>query len=167
MGEVDFDAGVLRQLRMSRHFAPLVIGEGAAHSGIEALQDRSKAIRCCVRRAVIELHQGDMARLAFDQRAHLRAVAGPLDVIAFPMAGHQPFCNVGGAQIDAGHVGNLPAPVVAARTGPALAVPKAQQRNRVGAQLPFGHGVDRLVDGFVAQAHRFIHAPQCTGDLFG
>ncbi len=81
------------------------------------------------------------------------------------MAGYQTLGNVGRAQVDAGHVGNLPAPVNATRAGSAFGVALPQQRNHVGAQPSFGHRVDGLVNGFVAQADGLVHAPQCTGNL--
>ncbi len=116
---VNFDAGVFRQLRILRHFAPLVIGERAAQAHIKAFQDRAESFCCCRCSAIAEFHQRDVAGLVLDQRTDLRAVAGTLDVIVplaslSPMAGYQTLGNVGRAQVDAGHVGNLPAPVNAA-----------------------------------------------------
>ena len=159
MGKVNFDAGVFRQLGMPGHLTALVIGERAAQVGIEALQDRAEPVNRGLRRAVVELDQGDVAGLALDERPDLGAVAGPLDVVAFPMAGHLALFDVGRAQVDAGHVGDLPAPVAAAQAGAALGVAEPQQGNGFRAQLAFRHDVDGLVNGFVAQPDRFVHAP--------
>jgi len=87
-----------------------------------------------------------------------KTVASLLDVVAFPVAGHLALFNVGRAQVDAGHVGDLPAPVAAAETGAALVVAVPQQGNGFRAQLAFRHDVDGLVNGFVAQSDRFVHA---------
>ena len=114
MGEVDFDAGFFRQPRMLGHFATLIVGERAPHLPIEALQERAEAVGAGLCGAVFEFHKRDVKTPALDQRSHLRTVAISLDVVAFPVAGDETFCNVGGALVDADHTGNLSAPVNAA-----------------------------------------------------
>lgn len=72
--------------------------------------------------------------------------------------------------MDADHVGNLPAPVLAGRAGTAPTAALAQQGEQLFLQLPAGVGVDGVVDRLVGHALAWVvgmHALQCAGDLLG
>ncbi|SDO78031.1 hypothetical protein SAMN04489708_103207 [Paracidovorax cattleyae] len=72
--------------------------------------------------------------------------------------------------MNADHVGDLSAPVLAGGAGAAPAAALAQQGEQLLLQLPAGIGVDGVVDRFVGHALAWVigmHALQCAGDLLG
>ena len=85
------------------------------------------------------------------QRTDGGTVVLALDGVSLPVAGDEPFFDLGRALGDGHHVGNLPASVVAARTRTAFVVAVTQQRNHLGAQLAAWHGVDGLIDGHMRE----------------
>ena len=124
-----------------------VIGAGIIHLGQQGKQRRS-------------LHQG----------ANGRAVVLALDGIALSVAGDKSIFYLGGALGDGNHVGNLTAPVLSASARAALLMVVAQQCDNFCSQLAAGHGIDGLIDGFVADRDGFqpgTHTLECTGNLLG
>jgi hypothetical protein len=79
-------------------------------------------------------------------------VARALDEVTFLVTRQQPVFNFGRPYVDTDHIGNLPAPVCAARAGHAGhagAVTVAQAGNELTAQLATRLSVDGRVDRFV------------------
>lgn len=92
----------------------------------------------------------------------------PLDEIALPVPGDQPFFNFRRPVMNADHVRNASPPVFAPCAGTALGMAESQPANHLRAQLATRHGVDRCVDGFMRnpQRRRFgMHKRQCAGNL--
>ncbi len=86
------------------------------------------------------------------------------------MPGHEPVARLGWAHVDADHVGDLPAPVLAGGAGAAPAAALAKQGEQLLLQLPAGIGIDGVVDGLVGHALAWVvgmHALQCAGNLLG
>src|SRR5271165_3050295 len=75
--------------------------------------------------------------------------ARTLDQIAFPMTGNEAILDLGWAHVQAQHIGDLAAPVLAARAWTTLGPSMPQTRDQVLAQAATGHGVERGVDGLV------------------
>src|SRR6202521_1049398 len=86
------------------------------------------------------------------------------------MTGNEAILDLGGAHVQAQHIGDLAAPVLAARAWTTLGPPMPQTRNQILAQAATGHGVECGVDGFVRHglarsmtsiSPRREHAPTC------
>jgi hypothetical protein len=115
-------------------------------------------------------HHGHQAAGALNEHAHGRLVAGPLDEVTFPVAGHHPVFHFRRAHVDAHHVGNLSAPVGASCARQARAVAVTQAGDQLAAQLTAWLRIDRRIDGLVRDVQGWIvgpHALERTRDLLG
>src|SRR5438445_12713558 len=86
------------------------------------------------------------------------------------MAGNEAILDLGWAQVQAQHIGDLAAPVLAARAWTTLGPPVPQTRDQVLAQAATGHGVERGVDGLVRHSLARVIRPRAlesAGDLLG
>jgi len=108
------------------------------------------------------------AALALDQGAHRTAVARPLDVIAFPVPGHEAGRHLNRALVNGGHVRQRAAPVLAPCARHACLVGETQLGDEFVAQLAPWHGVDGAVDRFVRDVQSRIirvHPAQSARNL--
>ena len=111
VGEVDLDAGVLRQLGVAGHFGPAVVGKRLAQGrgdGLEgALEGTARGV------GIKRVHAGEQneAAGAFDQGTDGRAICRPLDQVTLPMAGDQALDDVFGPGGDLDIVGDEAAPI--------------------------------------------------------
>lgn len=102
--------------------------------------------------------------------AHSRAVHRAFDEVTLPVPGQRALVHLGRAHVDAEHVGDLASAVVAGVARPARVLGLAQALDEFAAQLAGRLGVDRRVDGLVADVHVGLvreHAAQCGADLLG
>jgi len=168
--EVHHHAGVGRQFGMARHLLALVVGQGLAHRFGNAAQLGREAFQGRGGCRIGQLDQHHQARAAFDQHAHGRTVACPLDEIALPVPGEGPVVGLGWAHMDAQQIGHLAPAILTPAARHALGLGTAQTGDQVFAQLALGHGVDAGVDGFVRDGSLgFIgpHELECARDLRG
>ena len=187
VAEVDLDAGIDLEAGVLRHLGALVPGERASQflgQGGDGTRDRVTnrlGAVSCKRRPVLDarpstmtLHARQMqqhreARRALDQRADRRA-AEPQDQVAFPVARHRPVIGFGRTlgDHDVGRDEVL-ASQADTRSRRAQGSSCSQASGQLAAQGTAGLDEERLVDGFVADAHplviREVH-DQASGDLF-
>jgi len=78
-----------RQFRVAGHLAAAVVGHAFAQHGGQALHLASKSFQRRVGGAAAHFAENEIAGLAFDHRAHGRAVEGTLDQVSLPVTGHQ------------------------------------------------------------------------------
>ena len=112
----------------------------------------------------------NQAARALDQGANRGLIARTLDQIAFPMTGNEAILDLGWAHVQAQHIGDLAAPVLAARAWTTLGPPMPQTRDQILAQAATGHGVERGVDGLVRHGLALVIRPRAlesAGDLLG
>jgi hypothetical protein len=86
------------------------------------------------------------------------------------MTGNKAILDLGWAHVQAQHIGDLAAPVLAARAWTTLGPPVPQTRDQVLAQAATGHGVERGVDGLVRHGLALVFRPRAlesAGDLLG
>lgn len=170
VAEIHADVGVARQLLMLAHLAPLVVGERLAKWLRDLVELGGEGRQRRLGRCIGHARQQYQARGALDQHAHAGAVHGAFDEVALPMARHGAVVHLGRAQVDADHVGDLAAPVLATRAGAAGAAALAQAGDEGLAQLTLGVGVDGVVDALVRDVHAGLVGPkgaECAGDLLG
>jgi len=124
-------------------------------------------------RGVGHLGQQHQATLSLYQHTHRGLVAGALDEVAFPVAGHDAIVHLGRAHMDADHVGDLTAPIFASRAGHAGGAAMAQAGYELLTQLSPRLRVDRRIDGLVRDVPlrssgntRLRVAAICCGDHF-
>ena len=171
VAKVDRYAGFLGDLGVSRHLPALVVGHALAHRQRHAVERCTEALHRRGCRRVIHLHQHQIATGALHQRAYRRSVGLTLDQVAFPMPGHQPVFDLRRAHMNADHLGDLPAPIHAARARSARRLALAQADNQLLTQLADRQGIDRVIDRLatdvgISEAGN-VHAAQLAGNLLG
>lgn len=168
VAEVDLHAGLRGQFDVPRHLLALVVGEAPAQRRSDRIELGREARQRRGCSGVIHLGQQHQAARAFDQHAHRGLVAGALDEVALPVARHDAVVHLGWAHMDADHVGDLPAPVLAPRARHAGAATVAQAGHELLAQLSPRLRLDGRVDGLVRDVPlRFVgeHALERSGYL--
>ena len=169
IGKVDCDPRDFRKSFVLGHLAPLIVGQGQTLLCVNAVQDGAKSGCCSIGGSVFHLGQCHKERGSFDQRADGRRIASALDQVPFPVTGNDSLINFRGAQVNTGHVGDRAATVFTPGTRTAALTCLAKTGNQLSAQRPAWHGVERCVDGFVANLKgRFVrvHPAQYACDLF-
>ena len=89
IGKEDLDRETLGQLFVLGHLFPSIIGQGFPQQGGHVPQFFREAHTGTRRIRPLHPGQHDQARRPLDQRANGRAIAGPFDEVAFPVAGHR------------------------------------------------------------------------------
>ena len=168
VAEVHPHARVAGQLAVTRHLLALVVGQRLA----QRLRDEVELVgegrqgRLC--RGIGHAAQHHHARGALHQHAHGRGIARALDQVALPMPGHEPVIHLGRAHMDAHHLGDLAAPVLARTARAARAAGLAQAGDELRAQLAARVGVDGVVQRLVGELQARlvrVHALECVGNL--
>lgn len=122
------------------------MGWAMAHNFVsEGLQHIGRAGRLGLRQLV----QHEQSTGAFNQGAHGAGVTFAFDEVSLLVAWKLAVLDLGRAHMDAQHVGDLAAPVLALAARCALVVGLAQGGDQLHAQLAHGLGVDAVVDYFV------------------
>lgn len=137
---------------------------------VNAIEDGAKGSHGRVGGGIFHLDQGHEEGSPFDQRADGGCIASALDQIAFPVTWNDTLVDLRWAQMDAGHVGNRAPAVFASGARPTTLARLAKTSNQLGAQRSAWHGIERRVDGFVANLKARlirIHPAQYACDLFG
>ena len=170
IGEVDRDARGLGQSSMLSHLAPLVVGQREPFLRINPIQDRAEGGRRCVGRGVLHLDERHEERRPFDQGADRRCITSALDQVALPVAWNDAFVDLGWALVNADHVGDRASAIFAPGTRATTLAGLTQAGNQLTAQSAARHGIERGVDGLVADLKRGlvrVHPLQYARDLFG
>ncbi|CAM3674854.1 hypothetical protein ACAN107058_13610 [Paracidovorax anthurii] len=155
---------------MARHLAPLVVCQRLAQRRGDLVQLGGEAGQRRFGRCVRHARQQYQARCALHQHTHTGLVASPLDQVALPVTGHKPISDLGRAHVDADHLGNLAAPVLARRARPTGTAALAQAGQQDLTQLALGMRVDGVVDRLVRDVQFGVlgpHALECPRDLLG
>src|SRR3954452_12270868 len=187
IAEVDLETSVDAQEGVLAHLGPLSpghrlpqwLGQGGDRAG-DGVAHRLGAMPG-ERRPVLGAHAAAMARhgrQVKQDREPRRALhqgadggtAQAEDEVLLPVARHRPILRLRRAlaEQDLGGEAGL-APSAAARPRHPQRPPGAQAGGQLAAQRPAALHVQRLIDGFVADAHGLIVAevePQAAGDLF-
>ena len=87
--------------------------------------------------------QDDQARRPLHQGADGRAIAGPLDEVAFPVAGHRAGGHLGGTLGNRRHIGDLAASVCPSRPRPTRLARLTQRRQQFAPQGSAGQHIQR------------------------
>lgn len=173
VAEVHRNAGVGRQLLVARHLQALVVGQSLAHwlsNAIELVREGLQHAGRAGRLGGRQLDQHQQPAGALDQRAHGAGVARPLDQVTLPVAGELALGHLGWAHVNAEHVRDLPAPILAFAARGAFVSGLTQAGYQLALELAHGLGVDAVVDGLVRHAVRValgVDARQCQGNLLG
>ena len=170
VGEVDPQVQPLGQLLVAGHFLALVVGQGFAQARRQGAQAPRKACQDRLGVGAIDFGQQDEAALALDQGTNSAGVAGALDEVAIPVAGHLAALDLERSVMDGDHVAQPSAPVLAAAAGQALLVGLAQGADQELAQLAAGLSVDVGIDGLVGDPlGRLlgVHLLESARDLLG
>jgi hypothetical protein len=172
--KIDFDTRIQPQLGMLRHFSALVPSQRATQllrqlddCSRDGIADSFGAMPCeCgsvldAGLTAVALHARQMNKERETRRPLYqcadRRTAQPQDEIAFPMTGYGAVCSFSGALADhdcGGHEG-LSA-FASALPWHAKRAPGAQAGGQLAAQRASALHVKCLVDGFGADAHRFV-----------
>jgi len=104
VAEVDINSKALREGFVQGHLRALVVGQGLAQRLGDGFQAIAEAVENGAGVGAVELGEHQVAAGPFDEGAHSRLVAGTLDEIALPVAGHDARADLGRAQSDGGHV---------------------------------------------------------------
>lgn len=160
IGEIDLDAGSFGEDFVAVHLAALVISHGLAHRRRFAVEHRREAVDDGLRGRVVHLGKHHKTGRAFDQRANRGAVAGALDQVAFPVARDEAVLDLWWADMDALHVLDLVAPIIAATARLAHLVVMTQTCDQFALELAAGVQVDGVVDGLVGHSFFRIVGPK-------
>lgn len=152
IAKVHSHAGVVGQLFVQRHLFALVVGERLAHglSNVAKLvrkdfQHISRAGKLWMR----QLDEHEQSAGTLDQSAQGTGVALVFDEVSLPVAGKLPVLDLWRAHMDADHVRNLAAPVLAFAGWRAFIAGLAQVGDQFLEQLAHRLSEDAVVDGFV------------------
>ena len=130
--------GLLRQPGVHGHLAPLAAGHALAHwlgNGVELVAEVLQHIGRTGGLQKRQLYQHQQPAVALDQGAHRTGVGFPLDQVALSVAGELAVLDLRRAQVNARHVGDLPAPVSPFAGRHALVVGPAQAGDQVTTQF--------------------------------
>lgn len=147
VAEVHRHAGALPQLFVARQLFALVVRQAVAHRLGNPIQLGKKASQCRGGGGIDHLGQQHQTARSLGKDANRRMVARAFDKVALPAAGHHAVLDLGRAHVDAGHVGDLPAPIGASRARQAAAAALAQAGHELAAQLASRLGLNGGVDG--------------------
>ena len=156
VGEVDLDAGLLREQLVLGHLFALVVGEGprhllgqGAHLPGEGLPDTRRILRS-------QGHQEGGAGRPLHERAQRRGAPAPHDQIPLPVAGHRPIRHLRGALFDAQHRGDVATSLRTAAARPPVRPSVPERPEQRPLELAAGQHVHVRVDRLVRHAHRGI-----------
>lgn len=173
VAKVHRNARIGRQLFVASHLPALIVGQRLAHrlgDGVELVREGLQHTGRTGGPGVRQLHQHQQPAGALDQRAHCTGVGLALDQIALPVAGELSILYLGWAQMDAEHVRDLAAPVIALAARGALVSSLTQASHQLALELAHGLGIDAVVDRLVRHAVRValgVDTRQCQGNLLG
>ena len=170
VGEVYLDAGQLGEPFGLSHFTPPIVGQGQTPLRVDAVEHGSKSNDCRSSSCMIHFCQCAEERASLNQRTNDGRIARSLDQIALPMARHDATLDFRRVHMAADHVRNGAAPICTPSAQSPTLASLAQAGDQLGTQLTARNGVERGVDGLVADLERRgvrLHSAQYARDLTG
>ena len=170
IGEEDLDGEPLGQRLVLGHRFPPIIGQGFAQQGGHVPECLGDALSGTRRIRPLHPGQEDQAGRPLHPGADGRAIAGPLDEVAFPVAGHRAGGPLGGALGNRRHIGDLAASIRPSRPRPTRLARLTQRRQQFAPQGSAGQHIephlDRLGRELFPHVVR-IRALETSGTLLG
>jgi len=170
IGKEDPDRQPLRQALVLGHLFPAIIGQRFAQQRGHVPEFLCEALSGTRRIRPLHPYQDDQARRPLHQGADGRAIAGPLDEVAFPVARHGAGGHLGGALGNRRHVGNLAAAIRPSRPRPARLARLTQRGQQFAPQGAAWQHIQRRIDGLGREVSPHvvrIRASEAPGNLFG
>jgi len=149
VAEEDVHVQVGAELFLHRHFRALVVRHGLAQALGNAFEPPPEAVEDVFRGIAIELDQHDVAAEPLDQGSDRGLIHGPLDQIAFPVAGHDTSGDLRRSQRDGGHIGQARLALSPSGARKPRLVALTKQLDEFGSQRAARHGVDGAVNSLV------------------
>lgn len=152
IAKVHGHAGVDGHLFVQRHLFALVVGERLAQRLGNGLQFVREGLQCIDHAGGLvmwQLDEHEQSAGRLDQSAHGAGVALVVDKVSLQVTGKLPIHDLWWANMDAEHVRNLTAPVLAFASCRAFNKGLAQVGDQFLAQFAHRFSVDPVVDGFV------------------
>ena len=170
IGKEHPDCEPLRQALVLGHLFPAIIGQRFAQQRGHVPEFLGEALSGTRRIRPVHPGQNDQARGPLHQGADGRAIAGPLDEVAFPVARHGAGGHVGGALGNRRHVGDLATSIRPPRPRPARLARLTQRRQQFAPQGAAWQHIQAHIDGLGRElfAHVVrIRAFETPGNLLG
>ena len=170
IGKEHADGESLCQALVLNHLLPSIIGQGSAQRGRHMLELAGKSLSGTQRIGLVEPSQEHQARGPLHKGPDCRAIGGPFDQVAFPVAGNGAGGDVGRAFSNEGHVGNLTSPISSACSRPAGLAGLSQGGQQFAPQGSTWQHVQGDIDGFGREAFPHVLrmlATEASGNLFG
>ncbi len=170
IGKEDLDREPLGQALVLGHLFAPIIGQRFAQQGGHMPEFLGEALAGTPRIRPLHPGQDDQACRPLHQRADGRPIAGPLDEVAFPVAGHRAGGHLGGALGNRRHMGDLAASICPPRPRPTRLARLTQRRQQFAPQGSAGQHIQPRIDGLGREV--FLHvvrirASEAPGNLLG
>jgi hypothetical protein len=148
IGKEDLDGESVGQALVLSPLFPSIVRQGFPQQGGHMPECLDEALSGTRRIRPLHPCQEDQARRPFHQGADGRAIASPLDEVAFPVAGHRAGGHFGRTLGNGRHMGNLAAPIdpADAPCAPDAAPPTARSAGLRGAAHRAPHRSSRPRD---------------------
>ena len=170
IGKEDLDREPLGQALVLGHLFPSIIRQGFAQQRGHVPEFLREAYSGTPRIRPVHPGQENQACGALHQRPDRRAIASPLDQVAFPVAGHRAGGDLGGTLGHRCHVGDLAASIGPARPRSACLVRLTQRRQQFAAQGSAWQHIQAHIDGLGREVFPHvvrIRALETPGNLLG
>jgi hypothetical protein len=157
------------QALMLGHLFPSIVGQGFAQGRGHMSEFLGEALSRTSRIRPVHPGQNDQTCGPFDQGPDGRAIASPLDQIAFPVAGHRTGGHLGGTLGERRHIGDLPASIGPSRPRATRLAGLPQRGQQFAAQGTAGQHIQRRIDGLGRKLFGHvvrIRAAEAPGNLF-
>ena len=159
----------LRQARVFGHLFATIVRQRFPQEGRYMPEFLTEALSGTRRIRSLHPGQDDQTCRPLHQRSNRRPIAGPLQEIAFPVAGHRAGHHLSGACGNRRHVGDLAPSIRSPRPRAPRLVRLTQGREQFGTQRSPREHIQTRIDGFRRQAFAHvvrIRASESPGNLF-
>ena len=146
IGTEDLEREPLGQALMLGHLFASIIGQGLPQQGGHMPEFLGEALSGTRRIRPLHPGQEDHARRPFHQGANSRPIAGALDEVAFPVAGHRAGRHLGRALSNGRHIGDLAASIRSSRSRSARLARLTQGGQQLAAQGTARQHIERRLD---------------------
>ena len=154
IGKDELDRELLGPRLVLGHLVPSIIRQGFAQQRGHVPEFLREAYSGTPRIRPVHPGQENQACGALHQRPDRRAIASPLDQVAFPVAWHRAGSHLRGARSNRRHIENLASSIRAPRPRSACLARLTQRRQQFTAQGTAGQHIQAYVDGLVESCFR-------------
>ena len=151
IGKEDLDCEPFGQALVFGHLFPPIIRQGFAQQRGHVPEFLREARPGTPGIRPVHPSQKHQARRPLHQGSNSRPIAGPLDEVAFPVAGHRAGRHLGGTFVNRRHVGDLAASIRPSRPGSARLARLTQRRQPCAAQGSAWQHIQPHIDGLRRQ----------------